>query len=96
MNICDLIASTVYNKELDLLYTPRYPVFRKAVVMRFNVYKWNGRGWEYVATVRADNEQMAANMVAREFNLKGRFASYPHIDTYRDQVTSNSIYTVID
>lgn len=63
--------------------------------MKFNVHKWNGKSWEYVATATADNEQMAAKMVAQRFNLKGRFASYPHIDNPSGEVTSKTIYTMV-
>lgn len=63
--------------------------------MKFNVERWNGKSWEYVATVKANNEQDAAKAVASRFNLKGRFASYSHIDTVIGKATSSSIYTII-
>lgn len=63
--------------------------------MKFNVERWNGKVWEYVATVSASNEQEAAKAIAQRFNLTGRFASYPHIDSHIGQVTSKSLYTNI-
>jgi len=92
----DLITNVVYNKYLAFLYTLRYSVFRKADNMKFNVHKWNGKDWEYVATATAENEQIAAQMVSQRFGLKGRFASYPHADSYVGQKTSNSVFTVIE
>lgn len=64
-------------------------------MLKFNVHRWNGKDWEYVATAQSENEQSAAKAVAHKFNLSGRFASYPHIDTYQGQVTSRTNFTVI-
>lgn len=64
--------------------------------MKFNIHHWNGQGWIYIATAMASDEQEAAKMIASRFTLKGRFAAYPHIDTYNGQVTSKSSYTVIE
>lgn len=63
--------------------------------MKFNVHHWNGKEWSYVATATANDEQEAAKMIASRFTLKGRFASYPHVDNYTGQTTSKSIYTVV-
>lgn len=49
--------------------------------MKFNVFHWNGREWIYIATAPAPSEIKAAQMIASRFALKGRFASYPHLDT---------------
>lgn len=63
--------------------------------MRFNVHHWDGRNWQYVATVKAENEQEAAKRLSMRFSLKGRFASYPHIDEQSDQITSKTPFTEV-
>lgn len=63
--------------------------------MKFNVHKWDGKSWVYVATATAANEQVAARMVAQRFNISGRFAAYPHINNPTSQATSNTIYTMV-
>lgn len=98
LHIYGLIKNeTVYNKCLDLLYTVRYGVFRKAVDMfKFNVHIWTGKEWKYLMVSMAPNEQFAAKTVAKILGLKGRFASYPHIDSEIGPATSKSIFTVIE
>jgi len=63
--------------------------------MKFNVSHWTGKEWKYVATAQAINEQEAARMIASRFTLKGRFASYPHMDDYAGQVTSKTPFTEV-
>jgi hypothetical protein len=70
--------------------------FTEEAAMKFNVHVWTGGKWEYLATATAENEQVAAHMVAARFGAKGRFASYPHIDTYGGLATSKSSFTVIE
>lgn len=63
--------------------------------MKYNVHRWTGKDWEYVATVSAQNEQEAAKAIAQRFNLTGKFASYLHIDTDPSKCNSTSIFTVV-
>ncbi len=63
--------------------------------MKFNVHYWNGTKWMFVTAVEAVNEQAAAMVVSKSYGLKGKFASYPHIDTIDQYVSGNSVFTEI-
>lgn len=81
--------------SLVVLYEICYTYFRSEVFMKFNVHYWTCNDWRYIATVVAPNEQDAAKTVAKRFSLNGRFASYPHIDCYDGQMTSDTALTEI-
>ena len=63
--------------------------------MRFNVYQWTSKEWNYLATVRATNETEAVSIIAFRYGLKGKFAAYPHIDNYNGQVTAKTPFVEV-
>jgi hypothetical protein len=62
---------------------------------KFNVHHWDGMKWTFVAIATAPNEDEAAQLVALRFHLKGRFASYPHIDYEEVAPTAKTPFTDI-